>query len=146
MDYLKLVTVGLALIIGGCGHHGGQNPYVQPNVKPTTKLHTKQIVALAFISYAGDEIDAPVYMTNQVIKPCVASELERHEILQGDYSLAWGPYVYRFPNVDLDDNMMYAVWNEKDKSKKAVDHRDSRHEFWFGKRLDRRRFLCNQNG
>jgi len=111
MEHLKILLALTVLTLFGCRHHEGQNPYVQPAEKPTTTLATKQIAALAFISYAGDSIDAPDYLSNQIIQPCVEDELKRHQILKKQYSLAWGPFVYRFKDAELDDNMMFAAWN-----------------------------------
>jgi len=68
-----------------------------------------QIVALAFASYAGNTLTESDQKVDQILQSCVANELNRQPIFQKRYSLVWGPSVYRFPEADLDDNMMYVV-------------------------------------
>ena len=80
----------------------------------------REISALAFITYAGDELTYPDAVVDDVLKPCVEEQLQSHPLTQGRYQLIWGPVVSRFPLAEYDDNMMYVVEDLRDPGRIVV--------------------------
>ncbi|NKB33128.1 MAG: hypothetical protein GKR91_08525 [Pseudomonadales bacterium] len=69
----------------------------------------QQNAALAFISYTGDLLDYPDPVVDSILYFCVANELKSQPLTVNKYELVWGPAVYKFEDVELDDNMMFIV-------------------------------------
>lgn len=125
---LKLIVISISLLfLFSCGDNSGEATNEQkfpaadttsagvPRVKPEASIVTEvnQIAALAFIAYAGDDLDNTEAKADYILEGCVSDELSRQPLLNNRYSLAWGPSVYKLKLADLDDNMMYAV-NDKE--------------------------------
>jgi hypothetical protein len=90
-----------------------------PTPEPETQTYSKSTldtVALAFISYAGDNLDNTDAKVEEKLESCLYWELARQPQVANQYKLAWGPAVYRFDYAWLDDNMMYAVRENADPS------------------------------
>ena len=107
---MKIIITAIlsSLILSACAvKYPPHNPPTPTGVSP----EIQQIAALAFVSYAGDELVNRDIAVDEALQACVAWELKRQPILNDRFSLAWGPGVYRFDFAELDDNMMYAVWD-----------------------------------
>jgi len=75
----KITCIFVCLWITACAHK-----YTPHNPKAPTgaKTEVQQIAALAFVSYAGDELVGSDQQVDDIIESCVAWELERQPILK----------------------------------------------------------------
>lgn len=112
MESTRLVIALCLVVLVGCAQKGQPNPYVQPATKPGTEPSIQQAAALAFIAYVGESMELPDAEADARIESCMVEELARQPVVSDIYTLAWGPKVHRFHDVKLDDNMIYAVWDQ----------------------------------
>jgi len=125
MKKYSLALLGCVVLLSGCLDDSDTKKIVPTNdlaveniagddFLETDGLTRKQISALSFIAYAGDKLKGKDSAVNEILQGCVSDELSRQPVLNGRYSLAWGPSVYRFKLAELDDNMMFVANDSKE--------------------------------
>lgn len=104
-----IVVTGFLMACTNAGIDDPAKEEVLQNEATVVTQETQQIAALAFISYAGDQLDNTDATVDTILQGCIRDELARQIVLNNRYALAWGPAAYRFDLAFLDDNMMYVV-------------------------------------
>jgi hypothetical protein len=106
---MRLSTVLLlaGLVVGTLGCHPSQ-PVTQPIYPPPVPNVRQQMATLAFLSYVGGDLDRSSGRVEEILVPCMKEALAANALVS-NWSLVWGPAVYKFSVALLDDNMMYVV-------------------------------------
>jgi hypothetical protein len=107
---MRLSTLLLlaGLVVGALGCHPSQ-PVTPPKIVPPPVPNVRQQMAtLAFLSYVGGDLDRSSGRVEEILVPCLKEALAANP-LASNWSLVWGPAVYKFSVGLLDDNMMYVV-------------------------------------
>lgn len=105
-----------ALFLFGCIAFGATlgcrppRPATTPVTAPEPDTAKRQeMAALAFIAYLGESVEGSDDEVERQLFPCLTRELARQPLTRDQWTLAWGPAVYKFALAELDDNMMYVV-------------------------------------
>jgi hypothetical protein len=111
-------------VLAGCGLRRPATPAEPPPApEPPAAADDgtrREMAALAFIAYLGEQVTGPDEEVERRLAPCLERELGKQPLTEGRWDLAWGPAVYRFAHADLDDNMMYVVRDAADPAHLAV--------------------------
>jgi len=91
-----------------------------PGSAPPPPEQRRQLAALAFISYLGEQLTGSDDEVERELAPCLTRELAGQPLTRDTWTLAWGPAVYRFSIGHFDDNMMYVVRNAGDPAQLAI--------------------------
>ena len=70
---------------------------------------TQQLLTLSFLSYLGFNLASNDHRNAKAIYPLIQNGLKEWKPIAGEWDLAWGPAVYRFPFTIFDDNLMFVV-------------------------------------
>jgi hypothetical protein len=111
----SILACGIVLcFFVGCRSNG--TPSAVPGAAPTPIQ--REMGKLAFLAYVGDNLTDPYPQLESRLHECLRLALQEEA---SHWKLAWGPAVYRFPDITkLADNMMYVVRNEKNPSEFTI--------------------------
>lgn len=79
-----------------------------------TGQRERELAALAFIAYTGEQLTGSEADIEATLKPCMKNQLAHQPITRNRYQLLWGPATYKFDGARYDDNMMYVVRDIED--------------------------------
>ncbi len=101
-----LMLAAVVLCTLGCQR---PQPVTPPKIVPPPVPNVRQQMAtLAFLSYIGGDLDRSSGKVEEILVPCMKEALAANA-LASNWTLVWGPAVYKFSVALLDDNMMYVV-------------------------------------
>ncbi len=110
---MGIIVFGAFLSCRTLPTQGGTGPVIQ---NPST---TQQMAALSFLAYLGNKTTGNDDEVEKALGPCVSSALSGQPLTQ-NWTLVWGPAVYKFALAELDDNMMFVVQNTKNPAHLAI--------------------------